>query len=129
MSSLGAILSKALAANPNRGQGYQVQNSVWELGIFDRAKATRHPGLVCQEGPTLAPGTSKQQSGRKSFKQAFVLDYPNEFDVECSTFFLAFRKYIPAEKLGRYIGPIHSRDLVRLNEFLDEDGNANLRFN
>ena len=121
METLGDILADACGWKRKRGHAFWVENSVWQLGLYQKARKKFHPGLITEPKPELAPGTS-QQSGKRSYKRAFVLHHPEVLNGKPSTFFLALAKYIRVDDLGGHLGQIHENDLRRLNKVLGHDG-------
>lgn len=73
---------------------------------------------MCCSKPELAPGTSARRAGRRSYGCSFSLQRPEALNGKSSTFFLAFRKYVPSSKFDGYLGRLHQYDLERLNKVL-----------
>lgn len=121
MSSFADILTAAFAEQPTRGQVFWIANRSWQLSLYKGASALRHPGLVCCSRPTLAPGTSKRRAARANFGGAFSLQRPDTLNGKSSTFFLEFRKHVPACEFDGYFGRLHPTDLDRLNAILDPE--------
>lgn len=122
MTTFGDLLTAALAEKPSRGKVFWIANSIWKLNLYEQSRAQHHPGLICSQRPILAPGTSKRQAGRRNWGVPFSLNHPEALNGrDHSTFFLQFRKYVPPDAFGRFIGPIHATDLQRLNQALDAE--------
>lgn len=115
MTTFGDLLTTAFAEHVSQGQVFWIANTTWRLQLYRGVTTHSHPGLVCCARPTLAPGTSKRRRGRTGYGNAFTLEHPEVLNDRPSTFFLAFRKYIPKDQFGRLIGLIHEDDLHRLN--------------